>query len=68
MMVRIFELLFTLSESEYAKLMNKCQHGQNICPSYRIYRIGTIVDGDGIEVVWSDGQITKVYPAGFDHL
>lgn len=63
-----FELLFTLSETEYSKLMKEFPHGQTSCSSCEIIRIGVVVDGDGIEMVIPEGNVQKVLPSGYDHL
>jgi thiamine-monophosphate kinase len=57
-----FELLFTLTESEYEKLIAKWDM------PVAITKIGVITDSDKIEMQKLDGTVTQVTPAGFDHL
>ena len=57
-----FELLFTLSASEYDKLMEKWA-GET-----PITRIGTVTDTEKMEIKMPDGGIAELKPGGFDHL
>jgi thiamine-monophosphate kinase len=57
-----FELLFTLSEDQYAKLLA----GWN--DPLAITKIGTITDTKKMQIKKHDGSITDLKPSGYDHL
>lgn len=57
-----FELLFTLSLTDYDKLAKSWD------APVPITRIGTIVDGSGMQIRLPDGQIAELKPGGYDHL
>ena len=57
-----FELLFTLTESEYEKLTAQWDMPVTIT------QIGVITDSGKIEMEHADGTVIQVTPGGFDHL
>ena len=57
-----FELLFTLSEDNYNKLLKRWNN------SLTITRIGTITDTGKMRIKMPDGQINDLKPSGYDHL
>jgi thiamine-monophosphate kinase len=57
-----FELLFTLSESQYQRLIKGWEESLSITP------IGKITRGRGMRIQKADGRIEKLLPGGFDHL
>ncbi|HUW20821.1 MAG TPA: thiamine-phosphate kinase [Sedimentisphaerales bacterium] len=57
-----FELLFTLSEGEFQKLLRRWDG------STTITRIGTITDTAKMQIRMADGRISDLQPGGYDHL
>ena len=57
-----FELLFTLAESKYEKLI--AQWDMPVA----ITRIGVVTGGNKIEMEYPDGSVVEVVSAGFEHL
>jgi len=57
-----FELLFTLSERQYRRLI---RGWRNPLP---ITAIGKITGGRGVKIKRADGRIERLLPGGFDHL
>jgi thiamine-monophosphate kinase len=57
-----FELLFTLFEGQYRRLIKGWRESLSITP------IGRITRGKGMKIRKADGRILKVLPAGYDHL
>ena len=57
-----FELLFVISPTDYDKLASSWD------APVPITRIGTIVDGSGMQVRLPDGRLVKLHPGGYDHL
>jgi thiamine-monophosphate kinase len=57
-----FELLFTLSASDYEKLMERCP---TLTP---ITKIGRIIDTSKMQIIMPDGAIRDLEAGGFDHL
>jgi len=56
-----FELLFTLSESDYTELIGKWDM------SVPITRIGVIDDSNIVKVLYADGRVEELVPKGYDH-
>ncbi|MDH4238449.1 MAG: AIR synthase related protein [Phycisphaerae bacterium] len=57
-----FELLFTLSQDEYDKLLEKWAW------QIPITRIGEITNSKKMQIKMPDGQIKDLQPGGYDHL
>ncbi|MBA7694385.1 Thiamine-monophosphate kinase [subsurface metagenome] len=57
-----FELLFTLSENEYQRLLKEWDG------PIPITQIGTITDTGKMQIKMADGQISDLKPQGYDHL
>ncbi|MFC1675691.1 thiamine-monophosphate kinase [Planctomycetota bacterium] len=57
-----FELLFTMSETEFKKLLGLWKD------KLKITKIGTITNGDKIQIKMLDGMTRDLQPKGFDHL
>ncbi len=57
-----FELLFTLGEKEYKKLLT-AWHGP-----VPITQIGKITDGKKVAIKMADGKVRDLKPEGYDHL
>jgi len=57
-----FELLFTLSEDEFSKLLN----GWN--QPVAVTRIGAITDSGKMQIKKAAGEIENLVPGGYDHL
>lgn len=57
-----FELLFTLSENEYERLLKQWSGPVPIA------RIGTITDTGGMQIMMGDGQVRELKPQGYEHL
>jgi thiamine-monophosphate kinase len=57
-----FELLFTLSEDNYNKLLKQWNNPLTIT------RIGTITDTGKMQIKMPDGQMNDLKPSGYDHL
>ena len=57
-----FELLFTLSQPDCQKLLDKCDEPM------RITQIGTITNTGKIQIKMLDGQIRDLQNKGYDHL
>jgi len=57
-----FELLFTLSQGEYQKLLSKWDG------PIPITKIGEVTDTKKMQIKMSNGQIKDLQPKGYDHL
>ena len=57
-----FELLFTLTETNFKKLLKQWND------PLPIIRIGTITDSGTMQIKMPDSKITDLMPAGYDHL
>jgi thiamine-monophosphate kinase len=57
-----FELLFTLSEKQYERLLKKWDG------PVPITQIGRITDSTKMEIRTADGQVSDLKPEGYDHL
>jgi thiamine-monophosphate kinase len=57
-----FELLFTVSEEDYQRLLRQWSG------PVAITQIGTINDGGKVQIRMLDGGIEDLQPGGYDHL
>ncbi len=57
-----FELLFTLAENEFNKLI---KHWDSSLP---VTKIGTITDTGKMQIQTADGKLQDLQPAGYEHL
>ena len=57
-----FELLFTLSKSQYQILSAQWNHPTAIT------EIGVVTDSGRMQIKDADGHISDLLPAGYDHL
>jgi thiamine-monophosphate kinase len=57
-----FELLFTVSQENWSKLMKSWEMAVSIT------RIGTVTDSGRMQIKMADGRIDELKPGGYDHL
>jgi thiamine-monophosphate kinase len=57
-----FELLFTLSEKDCERLLRRWDE------PVAVTRIGTITEGNKVELKMPDGMVRELAPEGYDHL